>query len=511
MASRNINLHPGGYHPSSLTTTNFDVIILGAGPVANFAEQRLVKAGLSVATVQFELFGGDCHYFACLPSKALLRPGEALDAAKAVGGAREAIGNNGLSVEAIFKRRDIVVGEWNDKPAIAEAESNGITVIRGFGRIAGVKQVSVQPYGEAQLYHLSATQAIIVATGSTHVLPSISGIEELQEGKELWINRDATAANITPEHLIILGAGAVGSEMATFYSRIGSRVTLISSTAEILPKVEPHAAQIVRRSLEASGVSIKLATQVSKIKKQAANELIVVLSNGEEISGSVILNAMGRRPRTYDLGLESIGLPGNGEPLITDPSLSVRVPDTVEDAKGAGAWLYAIGDVNALGPTTHMGVYQARIASNAILSSIRNKSPSTKINIPRGFNVTEARDSRGTFPQVIFTEPNIAAVGYTLTSAQARGLRVRAVDSDFNIPGAMLFGDGFPGWARWIVEEGTEKLVGATFCCVEASEFVNASSVAIGNGLKLRDMIHVVPPFPTRGEIWRFLLDAAGY
>jgi dihydrolipoamide dehydrogenase len=506
MASRGINLHPTGYHPTSLTKTTFDIIIIGGGPAANFAEGRLAKAGLSVAVVQHELYGGECHFFGCVPSKALLRPVEAFEAAKAIDGAREAIGTNKIDVAAVFKRRDKIVDLWDDKNWISITNgASGATLIRGFGRIAGTKKVSVQPYDEMQRYHLDAKIAVIVATGSTHVVPKIDGIDSLEEGTELWINRDAVAANTVPEHLIVLGAGAVGSEMATFYSAVGSKVTLITPTGEILPKVEPEAAKIVRRSLEEKGVSIKLSSRVSKIEKHATNSLTVVLSSGETISGSVLLNATGRTPRTVDFGLESIGITGEGQPLKTDTSLSVST------SQGTDSWLYAVGDVNGLAPTTHMGVYHARIASNAILSTILDNQPHVKIQPPIGVTVTEIKDSKNTFPQVIFTEPNIGAVGHTFASAQAAGLKVMAVDSNFSIPGAWLYGDEQPGWARWVIEEGTERLVGATFCCVEGSEFVNASQVAIVQGLTLKEMVHMVPPFPTRGEIWTYLLNAAGF
>lgn len=506
MASRNINLHPSGFHPASLVETTFDIIIIGGGPVANFAEARLAKAGLSVAVVQNELYGGECHFFGCIPSKALLRPVEAFEAAKAIDGAREAIGSNKLNVAAVFARRDKIVDLWDDKNWISISNgASGATLIRGFARIAGVKKVSVQPSGEPQRYYLDANIAVIVATGSTHNLPAIPGIESLTEGTNLWINRDAVAANSVPEHLIILGAGAVGSEMATFYAAIGSKVTLISATAEILPKIEREAAKIVRNSLEACGVSVKLSSRVSKIEKQAANWFTVVLSSGETISGSVLLNATGRKPRTFDLGLDSIGLTGEGQSLKTNASLAVTTSQDTEP------WLYAVGDVNGLAPTTHMGVYQARIASNAILSALQNKQSSVNITSPLGVTVTEARASENTFPQLIFTEPNIAAVGHTLASAQTAGLKVRSVDSDFDIPGTWLYGDGQPGWARWVIEEGTDRLVGATFCCVEGSECANASQVAILQGMTLREMVHVVPPFPTRGEIWTALVDAAGF
>lgn len=506
MATRSINVHPTGYHASSLTKTAFDIIIIGGGPVANFAEERLARAGLSVLVVQHELYGGECHFFGCVPSKALLRPIEAFEAAKAIDGAREAIGKDKIDVAAVFKRRDKIIDLWDDSNWISISNgASGATLTRGFGRIAGTKIVSIQPHGETQRYEINAKIAIVVATGSTHFVPEIPGIESLDEGTQLWNNRDAVAANTVPEHLIILGAGAVGSEMATFYSAIGSKVTLIASTPEILPRSEPEASKIVRQSLEASGVSIKLSANVTKIEKQSANSLTVVLSNGEVILGSVLLNVTGRKPRTFDMGLESIGLTGEGKPLGTDASFAVPI------SQGAEPWLYAIGDVNGLGPTTHMGRYQARIASNAILSSVQEYQPSVKITTSLGVSVTQGRDTKTTFPQVIFTEPNIAAVGYTLASAQSAGLKVRAVDSNFSIPGAWLYGDGQPGWARWVIEEGTEKLVGATFVCVEGSEFANASQVAILQGMTLKEMVHVVPPFPTRGEIWTYLLDAAGY
>ena len=505
MSSRGIDVHPKGYHPSSLVDTVFDVIVIGGGPVGNFAESRLAQAGLSVAVVQHELYGGECHFFGCVPSKALLRPVEAFEAARAVGGAREALGDNKIDSQAVFERRDKIVDVWDDSNWISISNgTSGATLIRGFARIAGTKKVSVQPHGETERYLLEAKIAVVVATGSTHFVPPIPGIESLEEGKELWINRDAVASDKVPEHLIIVGAGPVGCEMATFYSSLGSVVTVITQTAEILPTVEQEAAKIVRESLTRNGVSVKLSSRASKVEKYATNSLGVKLSNGETIKGSVLLNATGRMPRTYDFGLDNIGLIGDGQPLKTDATLAVPVPESTE------SWLYAIGDVNGLGPTTHMGAYQARIASNAILSSIKQTQLPVRLNLPAGASVTKSK-SFDRIPQVIFTEPNIAAVGHTLASAKARGLKVRTADSDFSIPGAWLYGDGQPGWARWVIEEETERLVGATFCAVEGSEFLNASQVAIVQGMTLKEMVHVVPPFPTRGEIWSYLLNAAGY
>ncbi|CAI6339962.1 unnamed protein product [Periconia digitata] len=507
MASRNINVHPTGYHPSLLAETTFDIIIIGGGPVGNFAEGRLAKAGLSVAVIQHELYGGECHFFGCIPSKALLRPVEALEAAKKVGGAREAVGSKTVvDHNAVFNRRDKIVDNWDDNNWISVSNgSSGAKLVRGFARIEGTRRVSVQPNGETQRYMLDARIAVVAATGSTPIVPEIAGIEELIPGKELWINRDAVAFDKVPESLIIVGAGPVGCEMATFYSAVGSKVTLITPHAEILATVEREATEIVRKSLEAHGVSVKLSTRAVKVKKVAANSLAVELSNGEQITGSVLMNAVGRRPRTHDFGLETVGLAGGGLPLKTDASLAVQTPGSTEP------WLFAVGDVNGLGSTTHMGVYQARIASNTILSIAKKQDQAAKLDLPTGVSVTKSKHLDSTFPRVIFTEPNIAAVGHTLASAQTAGLKAKAVDSNFSIPGTWLYGDEQPGWARWVVEEGTEKLLGATFCCIEGSEFANASQVAIMQGMALTDMVHVVPPFPTRGEVWTYLLNAAGY
>ena len=430
---------------------------------------------------------------------------EAYQAAKAIAGPAQTIGSGKIDVDAIFARRDALVDSWDDSKYIAaDMGGSSATMIRGFGRIAGEKNVSVQPYGESERYDLQANIAVIVATGSIHTTPSIPGIETLEEGKELWINRDAVSSNKIPEHLIILGAGAVGSEMAAFYSAVGGKVTVISPSAEILSKFEPEAGAIVRKNLESQGAVFKLGTSAAKITKRGPNAIDVELSTGEVVTGTVLLNATGRKPRTFDLGLENIGLPGDGAPISTDSSFAS--PDK--------KWLYAIGDVNGVAPTTHMGIYQSRIASNAILASLQAAGSHSNLKIsPHFTTVTSGQKDNTTFPQVIYTEPNIGSVGHTLSSARAAGLHVRVADSNFKFPGAMLYGDmdKQPGWARFVIEEGSEKLVGATFVAVEGSEFVNAASVAIQAGLTLGECVHVVPPFPSRGEIWTYLLNAAGY
>jgi dihydrolipoamide dehydrogenase len=506
MASRNINLHLEGYHPSNLLKTTFDVVVIGGGPAANTAEARLAKAGLDVAVVQHELYGGECHFFGCVPSKALLRPVEAFEVAKGIEGAREAVGESKIDVNAVFKRRDGIIDLWDDKNWIVKSNgASGATLIRGFGSIAGERKVSIQPYGENERYILEARVAVVVATGSAHVVPSIPGIEDLEAGKELWINRDAVAANVVPEHLIVLGAGPVGCEMATFYSAVGAKVTIIASSEQILPKVELEAARIVQEALEEKGVTIKTSARATKIEKLGPNELNVELSNGEVVSGTVLLTATGRKSRTFDFGLDTVGIQGEGKALETNSSLAVPLPGAKK------SWLYAVGDVNGLTPTKHMGIYQARIASNAILASARSSHLDIHVDIPKHFSITETPREDLTFSQVIFTEPNIGTVGLTLASAQAAGLNVRVADSAFDIAGAMLYGNSQKAWARWVIEEGSERLVGATFVSAEGAEFVNAAQVATSQGMTLRNMVHIVPPFPTRGEIWTGLIDAAGY
>jgi pyruvate/2-oxoglutarate dehydrogenase complex dihydrolipoamide dehydrogenase (E3) component len=502
MTLREVSLHPSNHHPSQLATTAFDVVVVGAGPVGNTAAARLSKAGLSVLVVEEELYGGDCPYWACVPSKALLRPIEALDAARGVSGAREAIGNLGkaeVDVEAVFRRRDMFVRNWNDGFLLGLAENNGVTPVRGRGRIAGEKKITIEPFGEKKLYEVDARHAVILATGSTPIIPKISGLEDLKMGEMIWTPREATASSFAPEHLIVIGGGVVGCEMATAYSKLGSKVTVVCRSSEILQRCEPEAAKMVRDNLAAHGVSFELHSNPVKIKRVGPSKVEMTLSNGNVLTGTHVLVAVGRVPRTEDLGLETIAL------LNTT---NIEVDDTLAVKTGNDTWLYAVGDANNRALLTHMGNYQARIVSNVIISKLPDLIKDKQILNRRRQLKSVAEPS--VVPQVIVTLPSIATVGPTLTDAKNAGRDVYEVSIPFAFPGAILYGD-YPGWARWIIEKGTDRLIGATYCCNEASDLVHAATVAIIGGQTLGSLCHSVPSFPTRSEVYRFLLDAAGY
>jgi dihydrolipoamide dehydrogenase len=518
MQPRNVNIHPSSYHPSSLAETEFDVIFIGSGPVANYGAARLARTGLSILVVEAELYGGDCPFWACVPSKALLRPIEALAAAKAVDGAKERTAKK-VDVDAVFARRDRFVLNWDDQFIVGLATGNGVTIVRGWGRVEKTKRVSVQPYGEETHFHFEAKHAVVLATGSESAVPKIKGLNSLEVGTERWDPRHATSANHVPDHLIILGAGAVGTESATTYSGLGGKVTLISAAVEIMPGIEPHAAEMVRKELMASGVDIRLAAFATEVKRydKGPDHLEVVLSTGESVRGGTILVATGRRAKTADIGLEKLSLSQHfkpGFPAPTNDSLCVETTDGEE-------WLYAVGDTNGRNMTTHSGVYHARIASNAILTRLQgtlSKSELEKLTFKNDFSETKLQSEPHSIPKTLFTSPSVATVGHSLSSALNQGINAEQVSVDFSFPGApfpgaWLWADGEfgQGWASWIIDVDKQILIGATYVGHQIEELLVPATFAVGNKIPMKKLVHVVPCFPTRGEVWRFLLEQAGY
>ena len=342
-----INLHPTTHPISSLTNHTFDVICIGSGWAGRLIAAQCTKAGLSALVIENELVGGDCPFWACVPSKALLRPYEALSGAQAVGGARERVAADAkVDVEAVFKHRDEVAMRWDDtKMLVPLVESSKAELVRGTGKITGPKKVRVDAH-EGGSIDLEARHAVAVCTGSTPLIPDVPGLREAKP----WTSREATSADQAPKHLVILGAGVVGCEMATAYVGFGSAVTLVSSSPEILPKIDPEAGKIVRENLASRGVKFHLGTNAVSVKRTSPDAVDVRLSDGTWIAASEILVAAGRRAQTSGIGLEAFALPTDGEPLPVDESLCV---DSVP-----GRWLYAAGDVNGRAPLTHMCKYQ---------------------------------------------------------------------------------------------------------------------------------------------------------
>ena len=446
----------------------FDVVVLGAGAPGEVIAGRLGEAGLEVAVVEERLVGGECAFYACMPSKALLRPGElAVEAGRVPG-----LEVEGLDVAAVLARRDEVVHDLDDASMLPWLEERGVTVVRGHGRLDGERRGTV---GDDALL---ARRAVVVATGSSATIPPLPGLVEARP----WTNVEATTAKKAPGRLFVLGGGVVGVEMAQAWSSLGSQVILVHRGERLIEREEPFASSQVEEALRGNGVDVRLETAVVSVSR---NGLVhVELEDGDAVEADELLVAIGRTPRTADIGLETVGL---------EPGKHVRVDESLR-VPGHEGWLYAVGDVNGRALLTHMGKYQARLAADAILG-----------------REVRLRSDGSASPRVIFTEPQIGAVGLTLAAAEEQGLRVRAVDVETSEnAGGSFVGRGAPGTARLVVDEDSGVVAGATITGAEIAEALHAATIAVVGEVPLDDLWHAVPAFPTRSELWLRLLEAYG-
>ncbi len=455
-----------------MTQRTVDVVILGAGPVGEVAAGRLADAGLEVALVERELVGGECSYWACMPSKALLRPAQARDEARRIPGAAQAVTGE-LDVDAVLARRDEVIHDLDDSGQLPWLEERGIALVRGVGAIAGERAVSV---GDETLL---ARRAVVIATGTLATIPPIDGLADAQP----WTSREATTAKAIPQRLIVLGGGVVGVEMAEAYAGFGAKVTLLEGGPRLIAREEPFASEQLAAALRARGVDVRVDAKVEGVHRDGTT-VIVTTEGGAHVEAEEILVAVGRTPRTSDIGLETVGL-AVGKSIPTDIHLCVE----------GHPWLYAVGDVNGRALLTHQGKYQARIAADHILGR-----PNASLVFGGPLS-----------PRVIFTEPQVAAVGYTLHDAQKAGLDVRCVDVAIDAnAGASFYGRGVEGTARLVVDENRRVIIGATFTGADVAEFVHAATLAIVADVPLDRRRHAVPSFPTRSEVWLKLMEAYG-
>ena len=447
---------------------SFDVVVIGAGPAGEVAAGRLGESGIEVAVVEHHLVGGECSYYACMPSKALLRPGELLAEVGRVAGVRA----EGLDTSAVLARRDEVIHELDDASQVPWLDERGVTLVRGHGRLDGERRVRV---GDDVLV---ARTAVVVATGSGPVVPPIPGLEDIRP----WSNREATTATAVPESLVILGGGVVGVELAQAWSSLGTRVVLLEGAPRVIVREEPFASAEVEAALVEAGVEARTGSRAIGVSRDG-DGVAVELEAGESACGAELLVAVGRKPTTEELGLETIDL---------EPGKPVEVGSNLRSPRHD--WLYAIGDANGRALLTHMGKYHGRLAADAIL----------------GKNVA-VRSDGALSPRVIFTDPQVAAVGHTLGSAEAAGLVVRAVDVETSgSAGASFVGRNTPGTSRLVLDDVRGVIVGATFVGFEVAEMLHAATIAVIGEVPLDRLVHAVPTFPTRSELWLKLLEAAG-
>ncbi|MFE5293750.1 dihydrolipoyl dehydrogenase family protein [Isoptericola sp. NPDC056618] len=478
-----------------MTAAVYDVVVVGAGPVGENVADRVVQGGLTAAVVERELVGGECSYWACMPTKALLRDAAALRAARSLPGARAAVTGE-LDPAAVLRRRDEFAARWDDGGQVAWLERAGIALVRGTGRIAGARTVEVTG-ADGSAATLEARHAVVVATGSSARLPEIPGLADVAP----WTSREAAAAPAVPARLAIVGGGVVGAEMATAYAALGAQVTLVARDG-LLPAVEPFASDLVARSLKAAGVVQHLRTEPVRAHRDAQGVVRLVLADGSAVEADEVLVATGRRPRTDDLGLDRFGL-APGDWLRVDDSLRVLGPDGAPVGDG---WLYAAGDVNRRALLTHQGKYQARAVGDTIVARARGAAVDLS---PWGRHAATA-DLRAV-PQVVFTDPEVATVGHTSASAAAAGLRVRTVEHDLgSVAGAALHADGYTGRAAMVVDEDRQVLVGFTAVGPDVGELLHAATVAVAGEVPLDRLWHAVPAYPTVSEVWLRLLEAYG-
>jgi dihydrolipoamide dehydrogenase len=483
--------------------TEWDVVVIGGAPPGeNVAQYGTQWSGLSAVIVEADLVGGECSYWACMPSKGLLRPVELLETARHVEGMRQAIGDAKLDVNAVLTHRDAIVNHHNDQSQVDWCLSVGIDVIRGYARLAGVKTVEItKPDGTRRT--ITARHAVVLDTGSSAAIPDLPGLRAAHP----WTSRDVTNLHEVPRRVVILGGGVVACEASTWLVGLGVReLTVVQAGPGLLSRNEPFAGELVAETLRAHGVRIELGTRLASVSRpeveesagvgvRHGGEVTVTLDNGATLVADELVVAAGRRPNSTDIGLPSVGLPDSGY---------IDVDDHLTVTGVTGEWLYAIGDVCGRALLTHMGKYQARIAGEIIAARALGQPLEDG---PYSKHVDIADHDQ--VPQVTFTAPEVGSVGLSEAQARDAGIDVESVEYDLAaLAGTYLLRDEYVGRAKLVIDRSADTLVGATFVGTEIADMVQAATIAIVGKVPLAALWHAVPSYPTPSEIWLRLLEA---
>jgi pyruvate/2-oxoglutarate dehydrogenase complex dihydrolipoamide dehydrogenase (E3) component len=469
-----------------------DVVVVGAGPVGENVADRVRAGGLDVVLVEHELVGGECSYWACVPSKTLLRSAAALRAARRVPGAAEAVAGE-LDVAAVLLRRDHWVSDWSDQGAVKWVESVGIELARGHGRLTGPRRVVVE-HADGSETTFVARHAVVVSTGSDPAVPPIVGLAEAGP----WTSRDATSAQQPPARLAVIGGGFVAVEMATAFAGFGTEVTVLARHG-LLGDMEPFVGEAVLEGLRGLGATVRLGVEPTQVERDGSGEVVITLDDDSTVTADEVLVATGRAPRSGTVGLETVGIePGSW--LEVDETMLVRGAD------GEGDWLYAVGDVNHRALLTHQGKYQGRAAGDVIVARALGRPVDAS---PWGVHVATADHSA--VPGVVFGEPECVSVGLTEAAARRAGHDVRIADVAMqSASGAGILAEGYEGRARLVVDTERGVVLGATFVGQDVAELLHAATIAVVGEVPVDRLWHAVPAFPTMSEVWLRLLEDLG-